>query len=109
MAGYMILCGMLALITLVLAAMFFAGIKTKDGEMITVGLIGGCVCFVLLCLVCSEHDAKLVEAADEFFATREEVYKCQEHQALKCQYKIMKWQADSVDWTERVQKVMRKK
>ena len=100
---------MLSLITLVLAAMFFAGIKTKDGEMITVGFIGGCLCFGLLFLVWSEHDAKLVEAADEFLATREEVYKCQEHQYLKCQYKIMKWQADSIDWTERAQKVIRKK
>ena len=109
MAGYMILCGMLSLITLVLAVMFFAGIKTKDGEMTTVGLIGGCLCFGLLVLVCGEHDAKLVEAADEFLATRDEVYKCQERQNLKCQYKIMKWQADSVDWTERAKKVIRKK
>lgn len=109
MGEYMFLCGMLSLITLALAALFFAGVKTKDAEMFTVGLIGGCLCFGLLVLVCGEHDAKLMEAADEFFATREEVYKCQEHQDLKCQYKIMKWQADSTDWTERVQKVMRKK
>jgi hypothetical protein len=100
---------MLSLITLVLAAMFFAGIKTKDGEMITVGFIGGCLCFGLLYLGWSQYGARLVEAADEFFATREEVYKCQEHQDLKCQYKIMKWQTDSTDWTERVQKVIRKK
>ena len=109
MGHYMFLCGMLSLITLALAVMFFDGIKTKDGEMTTFGLIGGCLFLGLLVLVCGEHDAKLVEAADEFFAAREEVYKCQEHQDLKCQYKIMKWQADSVDWTERVQKVMRKK
>ena len=59
--------------------------------------------------LCGMLSLVTMEAADEFFATREEVYKCQEHQDLKCQYKIMKWQADSVDWTERVQKVMRKK
>lgn len=109
MAHYMLLCGMVSLITLALVVLFIAGIKTKDGDMITAGLIGGCIFLGLSYLVWNEYDAKLVEAADEFFTTREEVYKCQEHQDLKCQYKIMKWQADSIDWTNRVHEVMRKK
>lgn len=106
---YMFMCCMVSLVTLAFAALFLTGIKTSDKQMFTVGLVGGCLFFGLLFLVWGEHDAKLVEAADEFLATREEVYKCQEHQDIKCQYKIMKWQADSIDWTERVQKVMRKK
>ena len=108
--GHFIFMGcMVSLVTLALVLLFIAGIKTKDSEMITYGAIGSCVCFVLSWLVWGEYDKKLVEAADEFFTTREEVYKCREHQNLTCQYKIMQWQADSINWTERVQKVMRKK
>lgn len=109
MGHYIFMCCMVSLVTLALVILFISGIKTKDADMLSVGLVGGGICFVLSLLVWGEYDKKLVEAADEFFATRDDVYKCQEHQDLKCQYKIMKWQADSVDWTERVQKVMRKK
>ena len=45
-------------------------------------------------------DEIITKQADEFFATRESVYKCKNQGPVQCKYNIDKWQSDSTAWAE---------
>lgn len=70
------------------------------------------VCFCLLALASfgqiKNYDSKVVKNADEFFVTRNETYKC-DMAKYECQYLIKEWQADSVYWTEKLDKIFKEK
>lgn len=78
-----------------------------DGKLTGEGAFA-LVCFCILAFVSIvqivNYDSKVVKNADEFFATRNETYKC-DIAKYECQYRIKEWQADSVYWEEKLDKI----
>lgn len=80
-----------------------------DGEesCLGMGLTGVFGLILVLCI--AAYDDTVISRADQFFATRQETYKCEDLGKLKCQYKIQRWQEDSVYWAKEVSKILKEK
>ena len=84
-----------------------------DGKLTGEGIFT-LICFILLTFaslgLIEQYDSKVVKNADEFFATRNETYKCMCDIAnYECLYRIKEWQADSVYWMEKLDKIFKEK
>jgi hypothetical protein len=80
----------------------------EDAEP-TCGMVLTGVFGLILVLSIAAYDDTVINKADEFFATREKTYKCEDLGKLKCQYKIQQWQEDSVYWAEKVSEILKEK
>jgi hypothetical protein len=83
-----------------------------DDNKLTGDGVFALVCFCILAFalfgLIKNYDSKVVKNADEFFATRNETYKC-DMSKYECQYRIKEWQADSVYWEEKLDKIFKEK
>lgn len=78
-----------------------------DGAEPSYGIVLTGVCGLLFVLGIAAYNETVINKADEFFATREKTYKCEDLGKLKCQYKIQRWQEDSVYWSNKVNSILK--
>lgn len=88
----------------ILGIWMWVGDAESPFGMILAGVFG-----LIFVLSIAAYDDTVIHKADEFFATREKTYKCEDLGKLKCQYKIQQWQEDSVYWAEKVSEILQEK
>ena len=54
-----------------------------------------------------DWDDRVMNRADMFFKTRDEVYKCEGQSPEVCKYKKLIWQKDSTIWQKRLDKILK--
>ena len=54
-----------------------------------------------------DWDNRVMNRADTFFKTRDEVYKCEGQSPEVCKYKKLIWQKDSTIWQKRMDKILK--
>ena len=101
MAMYIVAMVICAILT-ILGIWMWVGDAEPSCGMVLTG-----VCGLLVVLSIAAYDDTVINKADEFFATREKTYKCEDLGKLKCQYKIQRWQEDSVYWAEKVSEILK--
>ena len=93
----------MAVLVLVLAIATIIDDGKLTGESVFALVCLFLLAFALFGLI-KNYDSKVVNNADEFFATRNETYKC-DISKFECQYRIKEWKADSVYWAEKLDKI----
>ena len=54
-----------------------------------------------------DWDNRVMNRADQFFKTRDEVYRCEGQSPEVCKYKKLIWQKDSTIWQTRMDKILK--
>ena len=103
MAMYIVAMAICAILTILGILMWVDGAEPRYCIVLTG------VCGLLFVLGIADYNETVINKADEFFATREKTYKCEDLGKLKCQYKIQRWQKDSVYWAEKVSAILKDK
>jgi hypothetical protein len=52
------------------------------------------------------YEKEVINAAQKFFDSRNEVYSCTGLGNLQCSYSIKEWTRDSIEWTEQVKEIL---
>ena len=100
------LLGCMVFMAIVSIVLITLGCIENSEIMFSVGC-GLCIVSGLLIFeLGSDWNKRTIDHADDFFATRDEVYKCDGLKPLQCDYKLKVWREDSVMWANKVKNIM---
>ena len=96
------------IVALVAMAAAFSAYEVGETDLGTGMSILFAVMVIAEVAVWDSWDDRLMDAASDFFATREKVYKCENLSPEVCKYKILIWQKDSTIWQTRLNEIISK-
>mgnify|MGYP007122054385 CR=1 FL=1 len=98
-------CGIVAFIAMAAA---FTAYEVGETDLGTGMSILFAVMVLLEASLWASWDDRLIDAASDFFKTREKVYKCENLSSEVCKYKKLIWQKDSTTWQTRLNDIINK-
>ena len=109
MAGEYLILGIIAFVGLVCLGITIFCIATHDDTEVpfyttVVFLVMAVLFFGILFF---DWDNRVMNRADKFFKTRDEVYRCEGQSPEVCKYKKLIWQKDSTIWQKRMDKILK--
>lgn len=109
MAGEYIVIGIIAFVGLLCLGITILCIVTHDDSEVPFITT---VVFILMTILFFgilffDWDNRIINHADEFFKTRDEVYRCEGQSPEVCKYKKLIWQKDSTIWQKRMDKILK--
>ena len=109
MAGDYIVLGIVAFVGLFCLGITIFCIVTHDESEVpfittVVFIVMAILFFGVLFL---DWDNRVMRNANDFFKTRDEVYRCEGQSPEVCKYKKLIWQKDSTLWQKRMDKILK--
>ena len=109
MAGEYLVLGIIAFVGLFCLGITIFCIATHDDSEVpfyttVIFIIMAILFFGILFF---DWDNRVMNRADKFFKTRDEVYRCEGQSPEVCKYKKLIWQKDSTIWQKRMDKILK--
>lgn len=86
------------MLTVVAAGIIFYGIIDKEENTVKGGILFLFIMIIAIVIMVRNYTNLVAAAADKFFATRTEIYRCENQGPIQCKYTVNQWQKDSVMW-----------
>ena len=109
MAGEYIILGIIAVVGLLCLGTTIFCIVTHDdtGMPFYMAAIFILMAILFFGIRVFDWDRRIMNNADKFFKTRDEVYRCEGQSPEVCKYKKLIWQKDSTIWQIRMDKILK--
>lgn len=109
MTGEYLVLGIIAFVGLVCLGITVFCIVTHDDSEVPFYTTVIFIVMVLLFIGIRvfDWDNRVMNSADRFFKTRDEVYRCEGQSPEVCKYKKLIWQKDSTIWQKRMDKIVK--
>lgn len=98
----------IAIVILAAAGLLLIFLFKRNGDKgaLAWGIIMLALSFILAFALKLTYEKEVINAAQKFFDSRNEVYSCTGLGDLQCSYSIKEWTRDSIEWAEQVKEIL---
>lgn len=104
MTGLYVIGSLLIVVFVLCVVLSVIGCRRRDNDT-GLAIALACICALLLVAGITEWNTLVMNEADDFFKTRDSVYKCENLSEMVCSTKKEVWRQDSLVWVKRLENI----
>lgn len=105
MTAYCICSIVLAILFIICVILTVCAARDRNSSDVGVGIAVSCLLAAVFIAAFVHKDNWIMQEADDFFKTRDGVYKCENLSEQVCSTKKEVWRQDSLVWVKRLDKI----